>query len=228
VGRVLYDPVQSPDVDAAPFPITVVELFESGALVGGYTLDRDTDAFAFDSLPPGQYTVVAQPRLYMRSSLPPVRVVDRPVDVGDLVAPLDFNQVAVSIHIFGSFDENAVFADTLGLQQSRLGVWFGPNVDPFFGKEGEIPPDTALTLPAGEHRLRFVTNFDTERYYGGEPGVVVDAPVTDAPLRLNGGDFTVRIPETGRYRFTLDERRLTVTLEHLPPIGARAQRSVSP
>jgi len=228
VGRILYDPSQSPDVDHAPFPLTVVELFESGVLIESHALDRDTDVFEFDSLPPGQYTVVAAPRLYFRSSLPPVRVVDGVVDVGDLVAPIDFSQVAVSIHLFGSFDEKAFFADTCALQQSRLGVWFGPNIDPFFGEEGEVLPDTAITLAAGEHRLRFVTNFDTERYYGADEGAAVDAPVSDAPLRVGGSDFVVRIPETGRYRFFLDERRLTVTIEQLPPTGAVAKRSPIP
>ena len=233
VGRVVYDPQVSPDLDTAPFPPTIVELFESGIVVAADTLDRQTRDFEFAALPPGTYTVVARATLFQRSSLPAVRVVADRVDVGDLVAPFDLAQLTTaSIHVSGDFNDFAEFADSCSMQQLRLGLWFGPNIDPTYSDTGEeLAPDSALTLAAGVHRIRFITNFTIfNPFYVSESDGVIDVPATHVPLRLVSDpdtDMSIRIPVTGRYRFQLDERRVTLTIEQLPASTAFAARRIS-
>jgi hypothetical protein len=225
VGRVVYDPQQAPDLVDPPYPPTVVELYESGAVVVRDTLESSTRDFAFRELPAGTYSVVARPRLFKPSSLPPIRVVADEVDVGDLIAPIDFTQFRVAIHLYGDFNGYADLQDSLQLVALRTGVWWGPD-------QPEYPqgpsPDTAITLASGTYSIRFVTNYYLGNpYYGGDGVTVVDAPVTGVPLRYTSdpmGDLRVRIPTTGRYRFYLDERRLTMTIEQLPASAALAAR----
>ena len=225
VGRVIYDPQVSPDLDTAPFPPTIVELFESGTVVASDTLARTSRDFEFTALPPGTYTVVASATLFERSSLPAVRVVADRVDVGDLVAPFDLDQLTTaSIHVSGDFNDFAESADSCSMQQLRLGLWFGPHIDAVSAD----PPDTALTLTAGVHRMRFITNFTIfSPFYVSESTDVIDAPATQVPMRLATDpetDMSINIPVTGRYRFYVDERRVTLTIEQLPASTAFAAR----
>lgn len=221
VGRVVYDPAQSPDLGEPPYPLTIVFLYEAGAVVATDTLAPSTRSFEFRALPPGTYTVVVDARMFERSSLPPVRVVADAVDVGDLLAPFDLDQLTtISIHVSGDFNEFAEAADSCAMQQLRLGLWYGPNIDPVFTDQGEIPPDTALTLEAGDHRVRYIRNFTSlEPFYVGATDDIVNVPATHAPLRLATepeAEMKIHIPVTGRYRFFLDERRRTVTIEPVP------------
>ena len=227
VGRVVYDP-GSPDLDSAPYPPTIVELFESGIAVATDTLDRQSRNFEFVALPPGTYTVVANARLFQRSSLPAVRVVAERVDVGDLEVSFDLSQLTTtSIHVSGDFNDFAEFADSCSMQQLRLGLWFGPHIDAV----NADPPDTALTLTAGVHRMRFITNYTIfSPFYVSERSDVIDAPATQVPMRLAtdpATDMSINFPVTGRYRFYLDERRVTLTIEQLPASAAFAARRIS-
>ncbi len=224
VGRVVYDP-GSPDLDTAPYPPTIVELFESGTAVATDTLDRQTRNFEFLALAPGTYTVIANARLFQRSSLPAVRVVADRVDVGDLEVPFDLSQLTTSsVHVSGDFNDFAEFADSCSMQQLRLGLWFGPHIDAV----NADPPDTALTLTAGVHRIRFITNFTIfSPFYVSESTDVIDAPATQVPMRLAtdpATDMSINFPVTGRYRFYLDERRVTLTIEQLPASAALVAR----
>ena len=232
VGQVIYDPAQSPDIDGPPYPPTRVSLVESGNVVAIDTLPRDQRTFAFHALPPGNYSVLVQPRLYKASSLPPVRVVADLVDVGDVIDPIDLDQLTtVSMNVSGDFNDFNDFADSCSMQQLRLGLWYGPNFDPVNTGGGDIPPDTALTLTAGVHRLRFfaLSSLPT-LYYGSGSSDVIDAPAADVPLALTNdteANLSVRFPVTGRYRFYVDERRLTMTIEQLPPVATGTRRSPS-
>jgi hypothetical protein len=228
-GRVLYDPEQTPDLADPPYPPTIVTLEESGTIVAADTLPRSSRAFAFAALPPGTYTVVATARLFRRSSLPPVHVVADQVDVGDLIAPIDLNQLTtVSLYVSGDFNDFFDFADSCSMQQLRLGLWYGPNFDPVPAEGGDIPPDTALTLTTGVHRIRFfaISGLPTQ-YYGAATTDIVDVPLSQEPLLpTNDPESTlqIRIPGDGRYRFFVDERRLTLSIERLPPSSPAARR----
>lgn len=215
-GRVLYDPVAAPDLDAPPYPATVVDLYKDGVQVASDTLASDTRAFAFTGLTPGTYVALAHANFFLAGSLPGTRLTDRPLDVGDLTLPIDPNATALALHLRVDGDASFDFADTTYMVLERAGLWLGPDIDLGFG----TPADTAIVLNAGVHRMRFVTGFaiDLPNDYGGDGVTVFDAPFDARPVRLASGantDLQVRIPTSGRYRVTLDERRLTFGVTRL-------------
>lgn len=224
-GRVVYDPSQAPDLSSPPFPRTIVELWSDTVEVARDTLDPGTDRFEFTGLFPGEYRVFASANFFRRSSLPPVRVVSGPVDVGDLNLLINAAGSSNDIHVVGDF--NGFFFipfspdDSCGMEQKSAGLWYGPNLVPVDLGTRIEDPDTALTLPAGTSRFRFVTDYDLDNPtdYGGTESEILDVPVAHAPMRLVSGagtHLTLRIPSTGRYRFVVDERRLTFSVERLP------------
>jgi hypothetical protein len=228
VGRLVFDPLQAPDLDSPPYPLSVVELWSGGAAIATDTLAPMTRDFEFRGLYPGEYTVVASARFFRRTSLPPVRVVSAEVNVGELVLPILPAASSVDIHLVGEFNGFTFipFApdDSVGLEQIRSGLWYGPNLYPVDTGSGEEDPDTALTLPAGLHHFRFITDFaeDNPTDYGGDPSQTIAAPAAFVPIRLVSGpgtNLSVQLPVTGRYRFFLDERRLTFTIEQVPDTG---------
>jgi hypothetical protein len=225
VGTIVFDPTQAPDLASGPYPLTIVDLVETGGATRRDTLDPATRQFEFRGLTPGTYAVFAEAYFFRRASLPPVRVVAGEMNVGSLTLP--FNPVqSADIHLVGDFNGFSFvpFApdDSTGLEQRYTGLWYGPNLTEVFLPSGDVElPDTAITLSAGVHPLRFITDFDLDNPsdYGGSSSVTLDAPLSFAPMRKVSGPATnlsIRIPVTGRYRFTVDERRLTFSIEQLP------------
>jgi hypothetical protein len=209
VGLVRHDPLNAPDLDRPPFPPTVVELLQDGALLAADTLSSTGRWFEFSRLRPGHYTVRAVARVFLPATVADVLVASAPVDAGDLILTIDPLQVASTIHLLGDFNGFPEdFPDSIGMVQNTLGVWTHPNLD--------YP---AQVLAPGTYRLRFVTDFFVDDSdYGGDPSVVWDAPVADAPTRREAGPGTnlaIRITAAGPYQFTLDERRQTFSVQPL-------------
>ena len=224
-GRVVFDPTQAPDLASPPYPHTIVELWSDTVLAARDTLDPSTDRFVFPGLYPGDYRVVASAHFFLASSLPPVRVVSGLVDVGDVLLPINGLASSNDIHLVGDF--NGFFFipfspdDSCGFEQKTAGLWYGPNLQPVDLGGTIEEPDTAVTLPAGTWRFRFVTDYDIDNPtdYGGDQTQTIDVPVAFAPMKVvsgNGTHLTLRLPSTGRYRFQVDERRLTFSVERLP------------
>jgi hypothetical protein len=224
-GRVVFDPTQAPDLTSPPFPRTVVELWVDTLLAARDTLDPATDRFEFAGLYPGDYRVVANAHFFLASSLPPVRVLSGVVDVGDVILPINGLASSNDIHLVGDF--NGFFFipfspdDSCGFEQKTAGLWYGPNLQPVDLGGTIEDPDTALTLPAGTWKFRFVTDYDIDNPtdYGGDQTQTIDVPVDFSPMKVvsgTGTHLTLRLPVTGRYRFFVDERRLTFSVERLP------------
>lgn len=225
IGRVVFDPSQAPDLNAPPFPLTIVELWSDTVEVARDTLDPSTDRFEFTGLYPGSYSVFASANFFRRSSLPQVRVVAGPVDVGDVNLLIIPAASSNDIHVVGDFNGFTFIPfsadDSTGMEQKSAGLWYGPNLIPVDLGTRIEDPDTALTLPSGTWRFRFVTDYETDNPtdWGGDEGQTIDVPVAYAPIRLVSGpntNLTLRLPATGRYRFELDERRRTFSVERLP------------
>lgn len=224
-GRVVFDPSQAPDLGAPPFPLTIVELWIDTLEVARDTLDASTDRFEFTGLHPGNYSVFASAHFFRRSSLPPVRLVAGVVDVGDVNLLINPAGASNDIHVVGDFNGFTFipFApdDSTGMEQKSAGRWYGPNLVPVDLGGTIEEPDTALTLPAGTWSFRFVTDYDLDNPtdWGGDQSQVIDIPVAYAPLRVVSGpntNLTLRLPATARYRFEVDERRRTFSVERLP------------
>jgi hypothetical protein len=226
---VLYDPVQAPDLVDPPYPPTVVELRLGSEMVARDTLPRDVRTFRFEALTPGAYTVYVNARQFLPGSAPPVDVIDVEREVGDVVVPMDILHLTSSISVVGEYNE-FTDVDTCWMLLRTLGVWFGPNVEAS-GVTEELP-DTAVTLAAGDHQLRLILNGLTDDpSYSPVSPVSLEPPVFGVPLRIAEGaerDFPVHIPAAGRYRFVLDERRLTLDIEQLPAATTRPSRRPSP
>ncbi len=218
-GRVVYDPINAADITTPPSPATIVELWQNGARVGADTLPSDSRTFTFEHLEPGSYTVVATAHFFRDGSIPPVAVKTRPVEAGDVLMKIDPLACSVDIHLVGDFNGFPEdFPDSSRMDQNTLGIWSYPNID--------YP---AQVLTAGVHRVRFVTAYavDNPTDYGGDQSQVLDVPVVQAPVRPVSGagtDLSFRVATTGRYAITLDERRMTFSIQPviaLPPAGAR-------
>lgn len=223
-GVLVYDRVQAPDLSAGPYPLTAVELWRGTDLVVRDTLDSAVRTFAFDGLSPGDYTVVAEANFFLRSSLPPVRVVSMPVDVGDLELPIDGSDNPSEVHIL--YDEAlpprtiAVgnVRDTTGQMESTLlGVWTFP-------QSFSRPP----LLTAGVHRMRFFLNRARANPINWTTVTTdtIDVPVEDEPaLRIEGAgtDFWIRVAAPTQFAVELDLRRRTISLTSLPvPLSSGA------
>jgi hypothetical protein len=230
-GTIVFDPAQAPDLSVAPYPLTRVELWRGTELAVEDTLDPGLRSFEFEGLGPGDYTVVAQADFFRRTSLPPVRVVSAPVDVGDLVLGIDGTDNPSEVHVL--YDEAAPprtiafgnVRDTTGLLQSGpLGLWTFPQT---FSR----PP----VLAAGVHRLRFILNRARSNPVNWSTATTdtIDAPAAFVPARRIEGagvDFWVRVAAPTQFAIALDIRRRTISLNPLPvPVSfVTADRSPNP
>ncbi|OGF13022.1 MAG: hypothetical protein A2W00_11915 [Candidatus Eisenbacteria bacterium RBG_16_71_46] len=209
--RLFYDPVRYPDLTLPPFPPTTVKLQLAGIALDSTTLDGSTNVVTFDSLQAGSYLMTSSAFLFFSASLGPIAVTDQLVDAGDDTLTLNPAKVRSTVHLVGDFNGfPSDFPDSISMEQNSVGVWTYPNID--------YP---AQTIQPGTYRLRFVTDFsyDNPTDYGGSEAVTYTVPVLNATTRLVSGpgtDLKIRVVTTGPYRFTLDERRQTFSVEPIP------------
>jgi hypothetical protein len=228
-GVLVFDPVQAPDLVTGPYPLTVVELWRGTERIVLDTLPADTRTFEFRGLGPGSYTAVAEANFFRRASLPPVSVVSAPIDVGNLMLPIDGADNPSAVHVL--YDEAAPprtilpgnVRDTTGLMQSGpLGLWTFP-------QSFSRPP----LLAPGVHRLRFILNGSRVNPVNWSAATTdtLDVPVSFAPAqRIEGAgtDFWIRVAAPTRFAITLDMRRRTFSLAALPVANRAAPRSPHP
>lgn len=222
-GTLEWDPTLFPDLANPPYPPTTVQLFNGSTLVDQRLVGRATKEFDFGPLPPGTYRLVADAHLFFSTTSDTITVTDF-VRNETVTLSYDFNESPGQIDLAGSFnnwpsDFPGEDSPTL-LDQTALGVWVYPN--------SSYP---AVTIPAGLQYFKFVTggSFENPTDFGGDESITLTAPLTNAETRFVQGEGTaikVNFTTPGQYRFRLDERRLTFTIEPLTHPALRSSGGV--
>ncbi len=205
-GTLAWDPTIHPDLASAPWPPTTLQLFQGATKVGETVTDKFTNTYSFSSLPAGTYRLRWDAWQFARDSMDVT--VGTSVVTQDVTLAADINELSSNLHVAGDFN-GFTLADSTQMSLVALAVW-------------EYAPSHPIA--AGTYNLKFVTDgsFDNPTDYGGDESVTIVAPVTNADTRLVSGIGTalkVQIPSSGNYRFRLDERRLTFSVESVPAPG---------
>ena len=218
-GFVRHDSTNYAGLSGAPYPITFVTLLRGATSLGTDTVSLDRRGFRFEGIAPGSYTLVARSHAFQPASLGPVVVRESVRDAGDLfmtAAPESIQSITLVIGQMPGFTENELLTFDTAMEQNTFGVWTYPNT---FA--------AVASIPAGTYRFKFVTDLSSGGGdwigWGGDSSEVLVAPLTDAPVRFASGpasDLKVTFPATGEYAFTLDERRLTFSLQPYVPSPA--------
>jgi hypothetical protein len=228
-GKVVYDPVNTPDLSVAPFPPTRVELRSGATVLAVDSLHGSSNEFLFTGLKPGTYTVAATSRAFKAGSRGNIPVREELIDAGDVKLTFDPLTLSNGMEIIGTMpgyriqdlSEFTFPIDVTGLSLIE-NVWRFPN--------DEINPD-GVSITAGTYRFKFATEFPAVvtnmTGWGDGGGVALTAPVVQHPAVLASGsatDIVMTFPTTGIYEFTLDERRMTFSVQFLHATPARSTR----
>lgn len=222
-GAVFFDPVNTPDLGAAPFPPTRVELFFGSEVVAVDSLDAASRVYRFTGLAPGSYSIVARSTAFFANSRGGLPVREGELDAGNITLSLNSLALSNNVYVAGSIPGLGVDELLFGtgiMDANTLGIWTYPN--------SLWPP---VELPAGTYRFKFVTDESSTLAnligWGGDPSDTLTVPVTNA-LAIRGSgpatDIVVRFPTTGTYAFTFDERRQRFSIALLPPAPASRSR----
>lgn len=229
-GLVFFDPVNTPDLAAPPYPPTRIDLFRDTALVATDSLAPSSRSFTFRGVASGTYSIVVRSSAFHANSIGGVRVNSLPVDAGDVRLSVDPASFSSGMELIGTIpgfriadlDPGSFPIDLSELSTATLGIWDYPSVD---------YPD-GQSIAAGTYHFKFATVFPAVvtnmTGWGDAIGGTLVAPVTDHPAILATGsatDIVMTFPTTGIYSFTLDERRQTFSVEFLHAIPARSSRA---
>lgn len=228
-GLVFFDPVNTPDLAAPPYPPTRVELFSGSTLVATDSLAPASRTFLFTGVAAGEYSIVVRSAAFFANSLGGIRVNSLPVDAGNIRLAVNPGAFSAGMEIIGTIpgfriadiQEGLFPIDVNGLSATALGVWDYPSLD--------YPNGQAIA--AGTYRFKFATLFPvsvtTMTGWGDASGATLTAPVTDHPAVLASGastDIVMTFPTTGVYSFRLDERRQTFSVMYLHAAPQRLSR----
>lgn len=232
-GYVRHDSTTYPGLEGAPYPPTIIELRHNGELVAQDTARGDKREFRFGHLPAGLYVLNASAHAFFPTAPVAVSLLAGVRDAGDLFLPARSDSLASLVFVVGTmpgFSIDDAFSYFASIMEARpLGVFTYP---PF-----PAPGDTAVITPiaAGTYRFKFATDFGSTANaligWGGDSTVTLTAPVTNSPVRYASGpaqDIKVTIPTTGKWAFTLDERRLTFSIAPLSAASAGPARARTP
>jgi len=225
-GLIFFDPLNTPDLAAPPYPPTRVELFMGGVLTAVDSLEPGSRSFYFPHVAPGDYSIVVRSRVFFSRSRGGIIVRERALDIGNVTLTLNplalENAVYVAGAIPGLGTDQIPFATGI-LEGSGFGIWTYPNLfwDP-------------VVIPAGTYRFKFVTDESSTDAnligWGGNSADTLVVPVTSQPAFKGSGpatDLVVRFPDTGTYAFTLDERRQRFSIELVPSATGAGPLSVN-
>ncbi|MBI5710742.1 MAG: carboxypeptidase regulatory-like domain-containing protein [Candidatus Eisenbacteria bacterium] len=204
-GIVAFDPTTFPDLTSPPFPPAIVQLYQGTFLVTSDTTSRTSPSFSFSALAAGDYRVVVSSYFFVPAAVDPVTVGTAVETLTTVTLAADFGKLASQIHVAGDFN-GFTLADSTSMSLTSQLKW-------------EYTPSHAIA--AGTYNMKFVTDgsFDNPTDYGGDESVTIAVPVTDQPVGLVSGFGTalhVQFAAAGNYRFTLDERRQTFSIEAAP------------
>ena len=204
-GMVAFDPTTFPDLTSPPFPPAIVQLYQGAFLVATVTTSRTTPDFLFPGLAAGDYRVVVSSYFFVTAAVDPVTVGTTVDTLTTLTLTADFGKLASQIHVAGDFN-GFTLADSTSMELTAELKWAYTPSHP---------------IAAGTYNMKFVTDgsFDNPTDYGGDESVTNTVPVTDQPTGLVSGFGTalhVQFAAAGNYKFTLDERRQTFSVEAVP------------
>ena len=202
---VAFDPATFPDLTSPPFPPAIVQLYQGAFLVATVTTSRTTPDFLFPGLAAGDYRVVVSSYFFVTAAVDPVTVGTTVDTLTTLTLTADFGKLASQIHVAGDFN-GFTLADSTSMELTAELKWAYTPSHP---------------IAAGTYNMKFVTDgsFDNPTDYGGDESVTNTVPVTDQPTGLVSGFGTalhVQFAAAGNYKFTLDERRQTFSVEAVP------------
>ena len=215
-GIIYFDPANTPDLAAPPYPPTRVELFSGGTLAAVDSLEPGSRSFLFPHVAPGDYSLVVRSRVFFAKSRAGITVREAPLDIGNVTLTLNPLALENAIYVAGGIPglgaDQIPFATGI-LEGSGFGVWTYPNLfwDP-------------VQIPAGTYRFKFATDESSTDEdligWGGNSADTLQVPLTDQLTTEGRGpatDLVVRFPVTGFYAFTLDERRQRFSISLVPP-----------
>lgn len=222
-GFVRHDSTRYAGFEGTPYAPTVITLLRGATVLGADTVGGAKRGFRFERLPQGQYTLVARSHAFRPASLGPIAVGEIVRDAGDLymqAAPESLSAFPLVIGTIPGFSVDEIFTFATAMEQNTAGLFTFPDTDP-------LTPD--LTIPAGTYRFKFTTDESSSIGHligwGGDSSQVLTAPVIDSPVRFTtdaASEIKVTFPTTAVYAFTLDERRLTFSIQPLPSATAHA------
>ncbi len=209
-GTIAFDPTTFPELASPPYPPVTVQLFSGPFLAGTVTTTRNDASFSFGALAAGSYRLVADARLFTATTRDTIEVAGAARILAPITLPFEFTELSSQINLAGDFNGFAApdaGSDTEMAQETALGLFVYP-------RSGVTP----ITIPAGTYNMKFVTDgsFDNPTDWGGDENVVLPVPITQTDTRLVSGlgsAIRIQIATTGQYRFLLDERRQTFTVE---------------
>lgn len=228
-GFVRHDSTNYAGLSGSPYPTTFVTLLRGATILGADTVSGEKRGFRFEGIAPGSYTLVARSHAFQPASLGPVMVRDVVRDAGDLfmtAAPESLRSLTFVIGTMPGFSIDELGTFSTLMEQSPIGIWTYPDTD----------TSTAVTsITAGTYRFKFVTDKSSSASqligWGGDSTEVLTAPLSGARVRFGSSpatDLKVTFPVTGEYAFTLDERRLTFSIQpHVPSPALGAARGAS-
>lgn len=218
-GAVFFDPVNTPDLAAPPFPPTRVELFLGSTLVAVDSLDPGSRNYLFTGLAAGSYSIVVRSAAFYANSRGGLPVREGRLDAGNLTLTLNPLLLSSTVFVTGTmpgFDADQIMFGTTLCNENTLGVFTYPG-------DFAVPSE----IPAGTYRLKFVNDQSSTGAnligWGGSPAETLSTPVTNHLAVYGSGpstDLVVRFATTGYYAFTLDERRQRFSIELVPPAPA--------
>ena len=213
LGVLHYAPATRPDLAAAPFPPTRVELLrgKDSTLVAIDSLATSTNVFRFAGLQPGPYLLQAIVRGFNKSPLAPVSVLASVRDVGDLTLSINSLAYSAVVGLIGDmpgYDYDNYYFNTFNSPE-EIGVFIFPS---------DLHSDATVAVTAGIHEFMFVTDnsFSNDLIgWGGDSSEVLTPPLVNHRATFGHGpahNLKVNFPTTGNYTFALDEARQTFTV----------------
>ncbi len=220
-GFVVYDPTNTPDINVAPFPSTIIQLLKNGVPVKADTLSIDSTRFHFEGVAPGTYSVSVTASSFLINFKSNLKVRETRVDAGNITVALDNSFLnTINCYLTGDipgFGLDQVGTYESGLDQNALGIWTYPNVV----YTGGAP------IPAGTYRFKLITDISSTLTnlvgWGGSQADTLTVPFSGRRVVRASGpatDLIARFPTTAVYQITLDERRQSLSIVPAPTAGA--------
>lgn len=215
-GSVFFDPVNTPDLAAPPYPPTRVELFLGATMVAVDSLEPGSRNYLFTGLAAGSYSIVVRSSAFYANSRGGLPVREGRLDAGNITLTLNPLLLSSTVFVTGTapgFGADQIMFGTTLCNENTLGVFTYPG-------DFAVPSE----IPAGTYRLKFVNDQSSSDGnligWGGSPAETLETPVTSHLAVYGSGpstDLVVRFSQTGYYAFTLDERRQRFSIALVPP-----------
>lgn len=188
--------------DPSPLPEARVQLLKAGTTLAVDELDV-TQAFSFSGVPVGDYDIRISAAGYQTTTVTGTVTANLTTDVGTVNLLVGYTSAFNKVEVIGDFPTvNWTPELAPDMVQDPPGVWKA----------------VVNGVTAGNHYFKFRTNDNWESPdpdYGTPTDETCRPELTGgvALITSSGSALCVTFPEAANYRFTLDERALTYTIE---------------